>query len=498
MQRLVPRLALAFAALPCMTVRADVSAADPARKPPNIVLILVDDLGWRDLGCQGNDFVDTPHIDGLAAAGIRFTDAYASGAVCSPTRAALQAGQNQARIGVTDFIPGHWRPFERVVTPRPKDGLPLETVTVAETLKTAGYRTGYIGKWHLGPFGPAAQGYDFAVVVDGPHLPGRFRGRGPDAGEPDPGQYRTEYEADLAARFIGAGGDAPFFLMVSPYAVHIPLAGMSDKVAKYRARAAERGVELPHPVYAAMIEHVDDMVGRIDSALDAAGLRDDTLFVVTSDNGGLNRRYDYRAAADDIVATQAPLRGEKGTLFEGGIRVPLIVRYPAGIAAAGTTCAVPTVSHDLYPTFATLAGAEPPANQPLDGVDVSPLFADPNADLDRDAIHWHYPQYHHDRPATAIRAGRYKLIEYLDGTGERLLFDLAEDLGETRDLAEEMPERVADLQRRLQRWRTQVLAPMPHANPAHDPARAGEWWSVRTGAPVPSDRRRRFPQTEKG
>lgn len=473
--------------------------ADAADAPPRIVLILVDDLGWMDLGCQGNDFVDTPAIDALAASGLRFTDAYASGPVCSPTRCAIQSGQNQARIGITDFIPGHFRPFERVTTPRPRSGLPLEVVTVAETLGRAGLATGYIGKWHLGPvgvLGPARQGYDLALVIEGPHLPGRYRVASGSAPAPGAGQFRTEYEAARACEFLREHRDGRFFLMVSPFAVHIPLASSADKVAKYERRAEQRGTTLPHPVYAALIEQVDDLVAEVVRTLDELGIAASTMVVVTSDNGGLNRRYDYREAADDVVATQAPLRDEKGSLYEGGIRVPLIVRYPA-VVPAGTRSATPVVSHDLYPTFAAVAGADLPRDQPLDGVDLLPLLRDPDVEMPTRALRWHYPHYHHGRPASAVREGDHKLIEYLDGSGDVELYDLAQDIGEQRDLAAEQAALAQRMRRELAEWRRRVTAAMPHPNPSHDPTRAAEWWSVGTGQQVPSDRRRPFPHTER-
>ncbi len=466
---------------------------------PNIVLIFIDDLGWKDIGCYGNDFVETPHIDRLAAEGLRFTDFYAAGAVCSPTRCALQSGQNQARIGITDFIPGHWRPFERVITPRPKKALPLEIVTIGEALKAAGYKTGYIGKWHLGSgpmFQPDQQGYDLSAVINGPHLPGRYRVQNPSVMKPKPDQYRTDYEADLCIDFIRQNKEKPFFLMLSPFAVHIPLAAMSAKVEKYRAKAAKLNRSLPHPVYAAMIEHCDDMVGRIVTAIEEAGLTDKTMILFTSDNGGLNRRYDYREHADDIVSSQKPLKGEKGTLHEGGIRVPLIIKYPP-LTRPGTVCKEPTITYDFYPTFLDLAGADLPQNQAIDGISLKPLLSDPSARLKRDALHWHYPHYHHDRPASCIRERDWKLIEYLDGTGDVELYHLSDDIGETNNLATAKPGRAADLKRKLNAWRNSVTAPMPIPNPSYDPQRAPEWWSTRTGKPINSDARKRFPWTER-
>ncbi|MEM9657195.1 MAG: sulfatase [Planctomycetota bacterium] len=469
-----------------------------AAEQPNLVLIFIDDLGWKDVGCYGNSFVETPRIDRLAAEGLRFTDFYAAGAVCSPTRCALQTGQNQARIGVTAHIPGHWRPFERVITPFTTMALPLDAVTIADALQNSGYATGYVGKWHLGggaEFQPDRQGYEFCVVVNGPHLPGKYRVQGEPGVRPRSDQYRTDFEADLCVEFITRHRDGPFLLMVSPFAVHIPLAAMSDKVEKYRAKAEQTQHDLPHPIYAAMIEHCDHMVGRIVDALVAENVDDDTLVAFTSDNGGLYRRYDYRAAADDEVSSQAPLRGEKGTLYEGGVRVPLIVKYPPLISPGGV-CREPTISYDFFPTFVELAGGKLPANQTIDGLSLKPLFQRPAAQLAREALHWHYPHYHHDRPASSIRNRRWKLIDYLDGTGDVELYDLTTDLSETNNLVREQPRRTNQLQSELSSWRNRVLARMPIPNPAYDPQRADQWWNRRTGKPVRSDQRQRFPPTE--
>ncbi|MFT5130879.1 MAG: arylsulfatase A [Rhodothermales bacterium] len=466
---------------------------------PNIVLVFIDDMGWGDLGCYGNDFIDTPRIDKLAAEGLRFTDFYASGAVCSPTRCALQSGQNQARIGITAHIPGHWRPFERVITPQTTMALPLDTITVAESLQAVGYRTGYVGKWHLGrgdKFGPAKQGYEFAAEINGAHLPGKFRCADKDMPKPKADQFRTDYEAALCERFIREHKAQPFFLMLSPYQVHIPLASKSSLVEKYRARAAEQKRELPHPVYAAMVEEVDALVGRVVDEIAAQGLTDRTMIVVTSDNGGLYRRYDYREHADDNVSSLAPLKGEKGALHEGGIRIPMIVKYP-GQVKPGTTCAEPGISHDLYPTFVDVAAGELPKTQTIDGLSLRPLFAAPAAKLPRQALYWHYPHYHHDRPASAIRERDWKLIEYLDGTGDVEIYHLAQDIGESKNLIAERKGKVGDLKAKLHGWRQDVSARVPLPNPSYTPDRAHEWWSMRKGNPIDSDSRKRFPPTEK-
>lgn len=493
---------LLFALTFCVTtVSAYATEFDrPSNAPPNIVLIFIDDMGWKDIGCYGNDVVETPRIDQLAAEGVRFTDFYAAGAVCSPTRCALQSGQNQARIGITDFIPGHWRPFERVITPRPTMALPLDTITIAESLKQVGYTTGYVGKWHLGTgaaYQPDRQGYDFSAVINGPHLPGRYRVQGRPDLTPAADQYRTDFEAELCKQFIEENREQPFFLMLSPYAVHIPLAAMADKVEKYRNKAKELNRDLPHPVYAAMIEHCDEMVGQIVDTIEEQGLSKNTMVIFTSDNGGLYRRYDYREHADDTVADLAPLRGEKGSLHEGGIRVPLIIKYPPQ-AKAGTICSEPSITYDFYPTLIDLAGGDLPRHQTIDGHSLMPLLTAPESKLDRAALHWHYPHYHHDRPASSIRERDWKLIEYLDGTGDVELYHISADLGESRNLAAQRNGRVVDLQRKLQAWRQEVLARMPIPNPSYDPSRAAEWWSTRNGKPVDSDNRKRFPATEKG
>jgi uncharacterized sulfatase len=473
----------------------------PAEKKakPNIIFIFIDDMGWGDVGCYGNDFIDTPHIDQLAKEGMRFTDFYAAGAVCSPTRCAVQSGQNQARIGITAHIPGHWRPFERVINPQTTMALPLDVVTVAESMKQAGYTTGYVGKWHLGrgdQFGPDKQGYDFAAEINGPHLPGRFKATNPEIIKPAPGQFRTDYESDLCESFIRENKDKPFFLMLSPYAVHIPLASKSELVEKYRKRARKRKNSLPHPVYAGLVEEVDHQVGRIVKEVEAQGLAESTMIVFTSDNGGLNKRYDYQEHADDIVSDLAPLKGEKGSLHEGGIRVPLIVKYPKMIKA-GTTCSEPTISYDFFPTFVEAAGGSLPENQTIDGLNIHPLLQNPKAKLNRKAIHWHYPHYHHDRPASAIRERDWKLIEYLDGTGDIELYHISQDLSESNNLAEERKGKVADLKQKLSAWRDQVLARIPVPNPSYDPKRAPEWWSRRKGGPIDSSSRKRFPESEK-
>lgn len=423
-------------------------------RKPNILFILIDDMGWSDLACYGNAFHETPHIDRLALQGMRFTDAYAACPVCSPTRASIMSGQYPARVGVIDFITGHWRPYEELRVPINRTQyLPLEIVTLAEFLQAAGYATGHIGKWHLGgkEHAPEKQGFDYV------------RQQGPNQKD-----KRVTAYTDRALEFIEQNADRPFFLHLSHNTVHIPLQAPQELVEKYQNKPKPTaGVN--NPTYAAMVEHLDTNVGRILAQLDELGLSDDTIVVFFSDNGGLRQTYTGKGP---IVATNAPLRDEKGTVYEGGIRVPLIVRWPGVVEPAGE-CRVPVTSVDFYPTFLEIAGTRKPAAQPLDGQSLMPLLRQRGRFKDR-AIYWHYPVYHHSTPAGAIRDGDWKLIEFFtDGTRE--LYNLKDDIGEQKDLASVFPRRTAALQRKLSAWRKSVDAAMPGPNPDFDPARRQEW-----------------------
>jgi uncharacterized sulfatase len=455
-----PRLLLAAVAL---SFAATGRAAD---RPPNVVLILADDLGWADLGCYGNRFNETPRIDRLAAQGVRFTDFYAAAPVCSPTRAAIQSGQYQARFGLTAHIPGHWRPFEKLAEPPCALELPLAVVTIAERLKAAGYATGYFGKWHLGGrgFGPQEQGYGVAQEVNGHDVP--------PARQIPPGQSprrACEYLAERAVRFMEANRAKPFFVQVSPFAVHIPLTTTPELKAKYEAKPKVPGYSC-HPLYAGLLEELDSCTATILDALDRLGLAENTLVIFTSDNGGLERESGGWPGT-----LNAPLRNEKGSLYEGGIRVPALVRWP-GVARPGAVTHQPAISTDIYPTALAAAGVKPPADQPLDGISLLPVLRDPAADLGRPALFWHYPHYHHSRPSGAIRAGDWKAIEFFD-TEAVEVYNLKDDIGESKDLAAERPDVARALRDRLRAWRRAVNAQMPQRNPAYDPKRAGEWWN---------------------
>ena len=454
-----------------------VTAAGQRKNKPNFLFILIDDMGWVDLTCYGSKFHETPNIDRLAKEGIRFTDAYAAGPVCSPTRASILAGQYPARVGITDFIPGHYRPWAKLTVPENRLELPLESVTFAEVLKKHGYATGYIGKWHLGDreHGPEQQGFQNIAP----------KGRNQN-------DKQVTSFTDAATEFIRNNTEEPFLLFLSHHSVHIPLEAPAQLIEKYENKPKpSQGIN--NPVYAAMVEHLDNSVGRIIKELDECGLTQQTVVIFFSDNGGLWQRYDGQG---DIVTSNSPLRAEKGTLYEGGIRVPLIICWPGTIKSG--ICDVPVCSNDFYPTLLQLAGAKTDPRHVLDGESIVPLLTG-RRKFKRDAIFWHYPHYHHSTPAGAIRQGDWKLIEfYEDGRAE--LYNLKSDISEKNNLAEKlvpspstalrvnsvegMPGKAVELKERLAAWRKSVGAKMPTPNPDYDPGRAGEWGTRQPGKSV--------------
>jgi arylsulfatase A len=428
--------------------------------PPNVVILLADDLGWADLGCYGHTFHETPAIDRLAREGVRFTQFYA-GPVCSPTRANLQTGLDQARFGITQHIPGHRRPYAKLVDPAVPSHLPLEAETFAERLRGAGYATGYFGKWHLGGegYGPAEQGWETVIECQGHTVPPRVSGKAAP-------RRTAEFLTDRAVQFIETHRDRPFLVQVSHFAVHIPLTTTAELQAKYRARPPVEGRPC-RPEYAGLVEELDQSVGRIVAAIDAAGLADRTLIFFLSDNGGLEHEQNGTR-----VTSNHPLRGEKGTLYEGGIRIPAVARW-TGRIPPGQVCDVPAITHDIHPTLLELAGLTAANQRELDGVSLLPLLLDPQAALPRAAFYWHLPHYHHSTPASAIRRGDWKLIEFFED--QRLeLYDLRADPGESQNLAVVHPQRAAALREELAAWRERVQAHMPTPNPDYDPARADE------------------------
>ena len=461
-------------------VAANVPAADVDVRRPNIVFLFIDDMGWPDLGCYGNQFNETPVIDRLARQGMRFTDFYAATPVCSSTRSTVQTGQYSARTGITDFIPGHWRPFEKLIVPPIDHHLKTGVQTPGNVLQAAGYATGYFGKWHLGntpQYAPDREGYGTTEKELGAAFR-KWRGNKPN------GPKSIDFLTDAALWFIEQNKSRPFFLTVSHYAVHIPIQANPATIAKYDRKPKPAG-GVYNPAYAAMTENLDTSIGRILAKLEELNLAENTIIVFASDNGGLRKIY---TGVGEITSTNRPLRDEKGTLYEGGIRVPLIVRWP-GLVKPGTVCDEPTTTADLLPTFCEMASVPLPP-QPIDGLSLVGLLKDPASQLGRDAIYFHYPHYHHSRPAGAIRARDWKLIEFFDN-GSLELYNLTNDIGESANLASARPNLARQLQARLATWRKAVGARMPMKNPKYDPKRAGQWWNRRTNKPLDTEAMRK-------
>ncbi|GMV96801.1 MAG: sulfatase [Phycisphaerae bacterium] len=439
--------------------------AEPPGKP-NIVFILADDLGYADVGCMGSRFYHTPNIDRLAAEGMRLTNFHQS-QNCAPTRACLMSGQYAPRTGVyTVGSLNRGRPEDRrMIPPANVTQLPLDRKTIADQLKDAGYVTGMFGKWHLGNQGdhhPARRGFDKAIVVEGDHF--GFRTIPPT--EVPAGGYDGDWITDRALAFIEKHKDRPFFLYVPHRLVHSPFQAKPGMAEKYEKRPPAGGQN--NPTYAAMIESLDESVGRIIAQLDRLRLTSRTVVVFTSDNGGIG---SYREAGADNVTDNAPLRGGKGQLYEGGLRVPMIVRWP-GVTPPGSSSAALGIHVDLYATFLEIGGAGRPP-QPIDGVSLTPVLRDPSARLEREAVFSHFPGYlegygkprWRTTPAGMVIAGEWKLLEFYEDARFEL-YHLGEDLGENRDLAGRHPEKVAALSAKLAAWREELKAAMPATRPA--------------------------------
>lgn len=443
-----------------------------AAKRPNIVFILADDFGWADVAFNGNTFYETPNLDRLAAGGLRFNQAYAACAVCSPTRASIQTGKYPARLGITDWIPGTKPANPRLLCQPTKAELPLEERTIAEALRDGGYRTAFIGKWHLGDHGflPQDQGYDTNVAGGKYGQPPKgyfapYEIEGLDEGPA--GEYLTDrltVEAEKRLQEFARTPERPFVLFFCHYTVHMPIQPRTDLLSHYKEKQASKGIDehWKRADYAAMVDSLDRSVGRVMEQLEKLGQAQNTIVFFMSDNGGV----DFAGG----VTSNFPLRSGKGHYYEGGIREPLVVRWP-GVTQPGSRCETPVLSTDFYPTMLEMAGLPQEPKNHLDGLSLVPLIKNPGATLAREALYWHYPHYHGSgaTPCGTIRVGDFKLIEsFEDGHVE--LYDIRKDSGEQHDLAAEMPQQANELRERLRKWRAEVGALMPKPNPEYDPS----------------------------
>ncbi|HET6883577.1 MAG TPA: sulfatase [Pirellulales bacterium] len=442
-----------------------------------MVVILADDLGWADVGCYGADFHETPNIDRLARDGVRFTDAYAM-SVCSPTRATLMTGRHAARLRMTIWSEGSLAgPKNRkLLQAVSRHDLPHTETTLAKHLQGAGYLTALVGKWHLGDARhyPETHGFDLNVGGTLWGAPETFfwpyRGEGrygkefryvPHLEFGRPGEYLTDRLTDEALAIIDRADNQPFFLYLAHHAVHTPIEAKPADVKPFEQKG-RAGLNHQNTVYAAMVKSLDDSVGRVLKHLHERGLEQNTIVIFASDNGGFVG-MEKMNGRNVPVTDNTPLRSGKGSLYEGGIRVPLIVRWP-GVTPQGAVCSEPVMLTDLFPTCVHAAGL-PPVSQANDGVDLTPLLEDPAATLEREALFFHYPHYYHTTtPVGAVRARDWKLLEYFED--DRLeLYDLRNDFSEKHDLAQKQPDKAAELRARLHVWREAVDAAMPTVNP---------------------------------
>ena len=453
-------------------------------RPPNVVVFLVDDLGYTDLGCFGSTFYETPHVDRLAESGMRFTSAYSACPVCSPTRASMLTGRYPQRSDVTNFIggrranqPENWNRNTRLLPAPYTDRLAHEEFTLAEALQKAGYKSFFAGKWHLGPrgFWPEDQGFDVNKGGNGWGTPRSYFSPygNPRLADGPEGEHLPQRLAEETCEFIAAHADRPFLAYLSFYSVHIPLVAPRELVEKYEAKAAglksnraawgqERGSKVrlvhSHPTYAAMIESMDSAVGMVLDELDRLNLSETTVVLFTSDNGGV-------ATSEGHPTANMPLRAGKGWLYEGGIRVPTIARWP-GVAQQGSECSSPIISNDYFPTLMEIANGEnaPRSGTELDGQSIVPLLR--GESMERGPLYWDYPHYGNQggAPASAIRDGRWKLIRWFEDDGVEL-YDLEADVAEKNNVAKEHPQIAAKLLRSLNEWREFVGAKPPTPNP---------------------------------
>ena len=482
--------------------------AQQAKAKPNIILFLIDDLSWADLGITGSKYYETPHLDKLASEGVFFTDAYAANPVCSPTRASVLTGKYPSRIGLTNHSGsrGSMGPKHKLIPPEVVGNIPPEDITLAEALKGAGYTTAHIGKWHLQTHHmkgrehyPEANGFDLNIAGHKMGQPGSYyfpykSKQHPSTNVPDmqdgkEGDYLTNALTDKAIKFIEeqeGSGQQPFFLNFWYYTVHTPIIPDKSKLKKYNQKAKVMGLDQKandgikdhqsisrsvqsNAAYACMVESMDQNIGRIIATLKKRGMFENTIIVFLSDNGGLST-----GSGPNSPTSSLPLRAGKAWVYEGGIRSPLIISYPAAIKP-GLKVREPAVSTDIYPTLLDLAGLSLRPQQHVDGVSLKPLFNGKKATLGREAIYFHYPHYHHINtmgPAGAVRMGDYKLIEVYE-SGKVELYNLREDIGEQNDLAEQKPKLAARMKKMLHTWRKKSGAKMTSVNSQY--TAANDW-----------------------
>ncbi len=440
-------------------------ASPAAARPMNVLFMLMDDLGWHDTAPFGNTFIDTPNLTRFASQSARFTNAYAACPVCSPTRASIMTGKYPARLHLTDWIPGRkqW-PAAKLLTPQFLNQLPLTETTLAEALHPLGFRSAAIGKWHLGGAGyaPTDQGFDVNIAGNAAGSPPKYFGPLdlPNL-KLEPGEFLTQRLAMEGGRFMRDNAAKPFFLYEAQFTVHVPLQAPLELVEKYK----KRDIGDCDPTYCAMVETMDDAVGRLLRTLDETGQADNTIVVFFSDNGGVR----YQAARPAPITNNAPLRSGKGHLFEGGIREPLMIRWP-GVSKAGSAIDHPVASIDFFPTLCEAAGARVGT---VDGVSIRRLLE--GGEIAPRPLFWHYPHYSDQggRPSGAVRMEDWKLIEFYED-GRRELYNLRDDIGERRNLINKEPARARRLYETLVGWRKSVNAAMPAPNPNYDPAHSSE------------------------
>ena len=457
---------------------------------PNFIFILIDDMGWKDLGCCGSTFYQTPNVDRLSEEGVRFTNAYASCPVCSPTRASILTGRYPARVGVTNFIGGHTK--GKLIDAPYTHYLPLEEKSLARALKEGGYNTWHVGKWHLGdePYYPEKHGFDVNIggCSWGMVRHGYFSPWGNPTLEDGPeGEYLTDRLTDEAIKLIQENDGTPFYLNMCYYSVHIPIQAKQETIRKYEDRVREMGLDklrtfeegdffpcehkkdkrILHrlvqsdPVYGAMVDNLDENIGRLLKAVDEAGQTENTVVIFTSDNGGL-------ATAESSPTCNALLSDGKGWMYEGGTREPLLIKWPR-IIEPGSLCDVPVTSPDFYPTMLEMAGLDLIPEQHCDGMSFLPLLKGADT-LEREPIFWHYPHYGNQggTPGSSVRCGDYKLIEFFED-GRIELYNLREDVSEERNLANEEPHIADELKTMLTVWREKIEAIIPEPNPDYKP-----------------------------